>query len=114
MDAAKVAKVKKWPAPESVKGIQTILGFTNFYRRFIHRFSEVVSPLTVLTKKGIEFAWGEAAEAAFQSLKTSFSTALILIHFDPETAIIIETDASDYVPARVLLQHKENGILHPV
>lgn len=31
MDLAKVATVKSWAAPESVKGVQNFLGFVNFY-----------------------------------------------------------------------------------
>ena len=35
MDPAKVAGVAEWPVPSNKKEVQSFLGFTNFYRRFI-------------------------------------------------------------------------------
>ena len=40
--------------------------------------------------------------------------APVLRDFDLERAVIIETDASDYVSAGVLSQHDDGGVLHPV
>lgn len=40
--------------------------------------------------------------------------APILMHFDPDRAIIIETDASDYVSTGIMSQHDENQVLRPV
>ena len=47
-------------------------------------------------------------------MKTAFTTALVLAHFDLDREILVETDASDYVSAGVISQHDDNGILHPV
>ncbi len=46
--------------------------------------------------------------------KDAFTSAPILQHFDYEKAIVVETDASDYVSAGVLSQPDENGVLRPV
>jgi hypothetical protein len=35
MDPQKIKTVKDWKEPVNVKGIQSFLGFANFYRRFI-------------------------------------------------------------------------------
>jgi len=47
-------------------------------------------------------------------IKKSFHNSPHLKHFDPEKAIIVETDASDYVSARILSQYDNEGRLHPV
>lgn len=47
-------------------------------------------------------------------LKCGFTTAPVLCHFDPERAIIVETDASNYVSAGILSQYDNGGILHSV
>jgi len=39
MDPVKVAGVTEWPIPSNRKEVQSFLGFTNFYRRFIQGFS---------------------------------------------------------------------------
>jgi hypothetical protein len=39
MDPAKIQAIREWEAPMSVRDVQCFLGFANFYRRFIHRYS---------------------------------------------------------------------------
>ena len=51
MDQEKIRTVVEWEAPDSVKGVQSFLGFANFYRRFIDGYSKLTCPLTDLTKK---------------------------------------------------------------
>src|SRR6202795_3930689 len=41
MDPVKVDGVAKWPTPKNRKELQSFLGFTNFYRRFIEHFSDI-------------------------------------------------------------------------
>ena len=49
MDPAKLSAIKAWPPPKTVKAVRALLGFCNFYRKFIPNFSHVVAPLTALT-----------------------------------------------------------------
>src|SRR5262249_32335254 len=52
---------------------------------------------------------------AFNTLKTAFTSAPVLVHYDPENHIVIETDSSDYAIAGILSQINRNtGLLHPV
>ena len=67
-----------------------------------------------LMKKDVKFVWDVECEAAFQQLKHKFISAPILMHFDAEREIIVETDASDYVSAGMMSQYDDNGVLHPV
>jgi hypothetical protein len=53
MDPAKVKVIQDWPEPRKVKDIQSFLGFANFYRWYIHNYSNIVVPLTCLTQKNI-------------------------------------------------------------
>ena len=96
MDPAKVASLLDWPIPQSVKEVQSFLGFANFYKKFIMGYSTLACPLTSLTRKGAKFHWTPEAEAAFQSLKTAFTSAPILQHFQPNLPLTIEADASDF------------------
>ena len=47
----KLAKVADWPTPKTKVDIQRFLGLTNYFRKFIPRYAEMVAPLTDLTKK---------------------------------------------------------------
>ena len=53
MAESKIKAILNWPEPRKVCDIQSFLGFANFYRRFIHNYSEIVLPLTHLTCKGV-------------------------------------------------------------
>ena len=55
MDPAKVASLLDRPIPQSVKEVQSFLGFANFYRKFIDGYSTLACPLTSLTRKGAKF-----------------------------------------------------------
>ena len=113
-DLSRVETIKNWPVPISVKELQSFLGFANFYRRFIGGYAKVTVPLTDLLKEGQSFEWTDAAQSAFDSLKTRYTTAPILRHFDPALKIRIETDASQFAIAAILSQLFEDGKWHPV
>ncbi|QRV87182.1 Retrotransposable element Tf2 protein [Ceratobasidium sp. AG-Ba] len=48
MGKEKVKANMEWPAPLTVKQVQSFLGFANFYCRFIENFSPVACPLHIL------------------------------------------------------------------
>lgn len=83
MDQTKVTAVTTWPEPTNIKELQHFLGFTNFYRRFIHHYNTIAEPLTSLLKgKPKKLLWSDQARDAFEKLKASFTTAPILRHPD--------------------------------
>ena len=123
MDSAKVEAVYNWETLNSVKDVPCFLGFTNFYRRFIHKYLYICQPLfnllckpenqepeitpTVKAKKPknlTPFIWSQEFEKVFNQLKTAFTLALVLCQFDPDLETILECDASDYVVCGVHLQ----------
>lgn len=108
----KVSAVLDWPLPTKVKELQQFLGFSNFYRRFMQGYSRIISTLTRLLKKDTKFFVDAPAEAAFGRIKSAFTDASILKHFDPSLPTIIETDASDYAISGVLFQY-HGKILYP-
>ena len=113
MSQNKVDAVLSWPKPTKVRELQQFLGFANFYRRFIYGYSRIISPLTRLLKKEVKWDFDAAAETAFTKIKSSFTDAGMLKHFDPSLPTIIETDASDYAISGILSQYHEKR-LYPV
>jgi hypothetical protein len=94
MDPSKLSGISDWPSPKTVKQVRSFLGFCNFYRRFIYRFSHMAKPLTELTKKGKLFEWTQECEDAFQLMKAQFLKAPVLRMPDPTQPLYLETDAS--------------------
>ncbi|KAK3535066.1 hypothetical protein QTP70_003030 [Hemibagrus guttatus] len=114
-DEKKVAAVRNWPTPTSVKDLQRFLGFANFYQWFIQDYSSITSPLTsLLRNKPKTLTWTPAATQAFDKLKTAFTTAPLLVHPNPELPFIVEVDASTTGVGAVLSQQQGNPQkLHP-
>ena len=102
MDPSKVQTIQDWPEPRKVKDIQSFLGFANFYRRFISEYSDIVIPLTRLTRKGVPWNFSDDARNSFNTLKSAFISAPVLTHWVPDRPIIVETDASDYALGAIL------------
>jgi hypothetical protein len=85
-----------------VKGVQSFLGFCNFYRRFIQDYGRIAKPLNRLTCKDQPFKFDLACEQAFKELKRQLVSAPVLAHFDLQLPSQVETDASDRVTGGIL------------
>jgi hypothetical protein len=114
MSSEKIQAITDWPEPRKVKDIQSFLGFANFYRRFIFNYSDIVVPLTRLTRKDAPWNFSEECRKSFEELKKAFTTAPVLTHWMPDVPIVVETDASDYAIAGILSIVCPDSELRPV
>ena len=112
--SAKVQVIQDWPEPKKVKDVQSFLGFANFYRCFIHGYSEIVLPLTRLTQKATLWNFDDNCCFAFQTLKDAFNTAPVLTHWKPGHSLIVETDASSYALAGILSMQDNDSKIRPI
>ena len=115
MDKERVKAITDWPVPTSLRALQAYLGFANFYRRFIPNFSAVLLPLTNLTKgtsklpkknaaKPGTLPWGAEEQLAFDKIKEAFTKAPLLVHYDQDLQVFLETDASQFAIAAIISQ----------
>ena len=79
VDPAKVSTIEKLPPPTNVKGIRSFLGHAGFYLRFIKDFSKIVKPLCNLLEKDATFVFDESCLKAFDIIKETLVSALIVI-----------------------------------
>jgi len=115
MNIKKVSAILEWPAPTTVKEVQSFLGLANFYRRFIRNFAKIAYPLNKLTKKNVPFIWSKNANDSFELLKRSFTSAPIFIPADPNSQFFVETDASNFALGCILSQvSSKDNKLHPI
>ncbi|GLB43850.1 putative chromo (CHRromatin Organisation MOdifier) domain containing protein [Lyophyllum shimeji] len=115
MDPVKVAGVAEWPVPKNKKEVQSFLGFTNFYRRFIRDFSHHARPLFDLTAKDVAWTWGSGQQDAFDALKRAITSKPVLIFPDDDRPFRVEADSSDFATGAVLSQQSpEDEKWHPV
>ena len=109
VDPEKVQVIRDWPPPTNVTDLRSFLGSTNFYRKFVHRYSDIAVPLHALTKGKVPFHWGLDQMHAFNRLKDTLCTAPVLRLPDLQFPFEVETDASQFAMGVVL---KQGG--HPV
>jgi hypothetical protein len=102
MDPVKVARVAEWPISNSQKEVQSFLGFSNFYRSFIHNFSDNAHPLFNLSKKDTTFHWGISEDEVFNKLKKSITSALTLTLPSDDQPFRVEANGSRVATRGVL------------
>ena len=110
----KVKGFADWPTPKCVKDVRSFLGFGNFYRKFISKFSTLAAPLNNLLKKDIVFEWTEETQLAFEELKQQLTSAPVLMMPDQTKPFQIECDALKYASGAVLTQLDNNRDQHPI
>jgi hypothetical protein len=97
-----------WPAPEFVCNVAKFIGFCQFYSRFIHHFELRIALLRELTKHEytdpIKPLWTNAAQAAWEDMKTAIVSNLCLKRFDYRKLVVLRTDFSAMGFGYVLLQ----------
>jgi RNase H-like domain found in reverse transcriptase/Reverse transcriptase (RNA-dependent DNA polymerase) len=114
MDPVKLSRIRDWPTPTLVKQVQGFIGFANFYRQFIKKFSKLVLPLNNLLQKDTKFDWNDQCQEAFKTLKGWFLQEPVLMMPDHSKPFQIKSDASKYASGVVLTQTDINGDRHPV
>ncbi|WVZ75167.1 LOW QUALITY PROTEIN: hypothetical protein U9M48_023250, partial [Paspalum notatum var. saurae] len=113
MDPAKVQAILDWPAPRSARAVRGFLGLAGYYRKFVHNYGTVTTPLTALLKKD-GFTWDNAAAAAFAALKAAVTTAPVLAMPDFSKLFIVECDASSHGFSAVLEGHPVAFFSRPI
>jgi RNase H-like domain found in reverse transcriptase/Reverse transcriptase (RNA-dependent DNA polymerase) len=113
IDPAKLKGILDWPAPKTVKEVQSFLGFGNFYHCFVKEFSHLAHPLNDLLKKDKKFVWSEECQESFDQLKKQFTEEPVLMMPDHLKPFQIQVDSSLFATEGILSQMDTNGDRHP-
>ena len=114
MEREQISMILDWPEPTTLTQVQELVGFVNFYRRFIYNISGIMKPITDLTQKSTrQFQWTPTAREALNKLKKCFISEPLLRRLDNLKPIHIYTNALGYAAAAILMQRHKNN-LHPV
>lgn len=124
MEENRVTSISEWPTPKNHREIQVFLGTTNFYRKFIKGYSDIVAPITDLLRGSLDgksygpFVWRSQQDQAFARIKAEFGKAPLLRHFDIRWPRRMETDASGFGISVIMSQkfpaEKGRHEWHPV
>lgn len=110
----KTEAVQKFPVPKNLKEVQSFIGLTSYFRKFVPNYAMVARPLSDLLKKK-EFYFEEDQRNAFLKLKQLLGCEPVLKIYDPQLKTELHTDACKYGYAAVLMQKDPaDGGMHPV
>ena len=114
----KIEAVTKWPTPKTVYDVRSFLDFVGYYRRFIKNFRKISKPIReVITglenqskraAKKTHIDWTDAANTAFEQLKTMCVSTPILAYPNYQLPFSLHTDSSTDGLGAVLYQ-KQDG-----
>lgn len=111
----KTLAVKQFPTLTNEKQIQSFLGLTSYFRKFIPRYSLIARPLSELLKDKVKFEFGEEQKRAFAQLKDILSLDPVLKLYRAGAETELHTDASSRGFGAILLQKDtEDQLFHPV
>ncbi len=68
-DPKNVDAVLEMKPPTKVKEVRRFLGMTGFYRKHIHNYAKIATPLTNLTRKIQTFKWIDQCQTAFEAFE---------------------------------------------
>ena len=83
-DMSKCETLFKYERPRTLTQLQSFLGLAGYYRKFIHDFARIASPLYKLTTKeeaanSKQLNWNNDCEIAFNKLRTELTSSSVLI-----------------------------------
>jgi ribosomal protein L21E len=114
-DPGLVDSVKCFPQPKKLKDIQSFLGLTGYYRRFIKDYAKISEPFLrlirshkKLKRSTVDIEWSDECTEAFEMLKNALTQAPILRAPNFNESFILELDACDYGLGAVLTQEYDN------
>ena len=111
----KTKAVMKFPVPKNIKDVQSFLGHTGYFRKFVEEYSTIARPLTNLLKNGVEFIFGFNEQYAFNELKKVLINQPVLKPYKKGAETELHTDPSKYGYGAILLQKDSvDNKLHPV
>jgi transposase InsO family protein len=112
-DPEKVKALIEAPEPTNVDELRSLLGLINYYSNFIPQAAKVLYPLNNLLKKNSEFQWSDRCRKALQHIKTELVSERVLVTYNPDLPLILETDASPF-GLSAILSHELNGQRRPI
>ena len=103
-----------------VTEVQSFLGLTNCYCKFIPKYAQITRPINQLVsgenanKKKSQVEWLEECQQAFEQLKQLCSPTPILAYANYKKPFKLHTDASENRLGAVLYKKQDDGIDHVI
>lgn len=113
--AGKIKSVQKFPVLKGRKDIQSFLGLSGYFRKFVLDYAIIARPLSDLLKGNQKFVFGAEQEESFNNLKKVLTSEPVLRIYKPDAITELYTYASKIGYGAILLQKDAaDEAFHPV
>lgn len=112
--AEKTRAVQQFPEPKNAKQVQSFLGLTGYFRKYIRSYATIARPLSDLLRASTPFKFEHEQKAAFQKLKDILCNEPVLHLFKQGAKLELHTDASKLGFGAILMQQSDDGLFYPI
>ena len=106
---SRLEAIQKLKPLMTIKGCRSFVGMVNFVSMFCPELQTLLKPIYDLTKKGMQFIWGQEQQTAFEKIKNGLQTPPILHQPDKKGRFHVYSDTIKFVTGSVLYQI-QNGM----
>ncbi|KAG5310249.1 BYR3 protein, partial [Pseudoatta argentina] len=89
----KIQAVSHFPEPLTLKDVQSFLGLSEYFRKFIESYAIKAKPLSDLLRKENSFRFNVKEKESFKQLKSDLSNSAVLRIFNPKFETELHTAA---------------------
>ena len=117
IDRTHTTALREAKHPRTQTELRSFLGLCNVYRRFVHDYTKIASPLNELLKKGTSVTlpeFNDEQAQAFRTLIDAVTNPPVLALPQPDLPYTVDTDASDYQVGATLFQTHQDGERKPI
>ena len=110
----KLNAILKAPYPINVWQLRSFVGLLNYYNRFIPNLASILHPLHNLLKHHGKWKWTTSCSNAVDEARRRLVLSDLLVHFDPQLPLKLDTDASAYGLGAVISHTCKDGKERPI
>ena len=114
-DEGRVQKILNWPICQNLTEVRGFLGTLGTIRIFIKNFAMHAKPLVQLTRKGVDFEFGEEQLLAMEKMKLFVQNCMAIraIDYSSKNEVILAVDSLWMAVGFILSQKGDDGKRYP-
>ena len=105
-DPSKIEAIVRMEPTTDKAGVERLRGTVNYLSRFVLKLSDIIRPISDLTRPDVEWTWDSVHDKAFEEIKRLLTQAPVLAYFDSTKELFIQCDASGRGLGAALLQEE--------
>ncbi|GMF28375.1 unnamed protein product [Phytophthora fragariaefolia] len=108
-DPEKIEAICAWPVPQDQKQLRQWLGLATYLHHYSNNFAATIRPLSQLLKADAAWSWRPEHQTAFDAVKSSLSTAPVVMLPDHSKAFHVVCDTNAFAIGCTLIQFDDEG-----